>query len=253
MWASIWNAAIRNGDTTGSRNEPARDSSGYVVFSAGEAGAAHVMAHRMLDEARFETGYALLGEWLDGRTGSSSDWIHLQFHMAVFELAVDDWDAAYVRFVREVLPLAETTERALTDAPALLWRLMLTAPGSVDLPWEALRRTAVRRMERPSKPFVELHNLLALAGAGDVAGIDRWLKLRAGNKSPQPERLVERMAAALRSYVIGDYRRASAVFRDIVPRLGQVGGSRAQNELFSALELSCRQRSNHVGLYAAAA
>jgi hypothetical protein len=120
------------------KERPVRDTSGYTIFSDGEAGAVHVMAHRALDEQRFEAGHRLLGKWLAEHTGLGSEWVHLQFHMAVFDLALENWDAAYNRFLDEILPVAATTEDALTDAPALLWRLALTAGDPVALPWEAL-------------------------------------------------------------------------------------------------------------------
>lgn len=216
-----------------------QDISGYTVFSAGDEGAAHVMAHRMLDENRIELGHQLLGDWLQGRTGSGSNRIHLQFHMAVFELALDDWDAAYSRFMDEILPAAATTEEALTDAPALLWRLALTAPEPVELPWKLLRRTALARMQRPSDPFIELHNLLALAGAGDITSMERWIHTYPANAPSQRERLVRQMAVALKAYVARSYRHAAAVMQNVVPQLSQVGGSRAQNQLFRQLEESC--------------
>jgi hypothetical protein len=219
-----------------------QDSSGYTVFSAGDAGAAHVMAHRMLDENRIEIGHQLLGDWLRNQTGAGSDWIHLQFHMAVFELALNDWDAAYARFMHEILPTAATTEEALTDAPALLWRLALTGPDGTDLPWEAIRRTALFRMQRESEPFIELHNLLALAGAGDLASFDRWLEARPEHAPSRRERLVEQMAVALRAYVAGSYEHAAFLLRSIVPQLSQVGGSRAQNQLFLQMEEWCRDK-----------
>jgi hypothetical protein len=197
------------------------------------------MAHRMLDDNRIELGHRLLGDWLQDRTGSGSDWLHLHFHMAVFELAVDDWDAAHTRFIQEILPAAATTEEALTDAPALLWRLALTATEPVELPWEALRLTALGRMRRSSKPFVELHNLLALAGAGDVTSIDQWLQTRPADIPSRRERLVEQMAVALKAYAAGSYMHAASVLRNVVPQLSQVGGSHAQNQLFRQLENSC--------------
>jgi len=223
---------------------PVQDISGYTVFSEGTAGAAHVMAHRMLDESRIEFGHQLLGEWLEGRTGSGSDWIHLQFHMAVFELELGNWDAAYTRFMEEILPAAATTEEALTDAPALLWRLALTAPEPVELPWQALRRTALARMQRPSDPFVELHNLLALAGACDLASIEQWLQRRPDGVPSRPEHLVERMAVALHAYTTRAYQHAATVLQSVVPQLSQIGGSRAQNQLFQRLEEWCWQQNS---------
>ena len=64
------------------------DVSGFGVFSQGDAGEAHVMAHRTLDEGRHELGHRLLGAWLKRHDGAGSDWTHLQWHMAVFEIAV---------------------------------------------------------------------------------------------------------------------------------------------------------------------
>lgn len=225
---------------------PIRDSSGYTVFSAGDAGAAHVMAHRMFDDDQIELGHQLLGEFLRTHSGSGSDWVHLHFHMAVFELAMNDWDAAYARFMKEILPVAADTEEALTDAPALLWRLAMTARGPAELPWQDLRNTALRRMQRPSEPFVELHNLLALAGAGDRASIDRWLESRTGVQPSRRQQLVRQMAVALRACVSGAYEYAAAVLRRVVPQLSEVGGSRAQNELFRQIEQHCREKVGHV-------
>jgi hypothetical protein len=218
---------------------PVQDISGYTVFSAGDAGAAHVMAHRMLDENEIELGHQMLGQWLEDRTGFGSDWVHLQFHMAVFELALNDWNSAYKRFMNEILPAAATTELALTDAPALLWRLVLTAPEPTEFPWQALRNTALKRMQRPSEPFIELHNLLALAGARDSSSIDQWLEAQPAQGMARRESLVEQMAVALHAMVSGSYKYAAITMRRTVPQLSQVGGSRAQNELFNQLEDHC--------------
>jgi signal transduction histidine kinase len=245
VWLDRENARHAQHDVQ--REELARDSSGYVVFSHGDIGAAHVMAHRMLDSGRIEEGCQQLGGWLAGRTGSGSDWVHLQFHMGVFELGVGDWSAAYTRFVDEILPSAAETEDALTDAPALLWRLALSAPEPVTLPWSPLRRTALIRMRRHSNPFVELHNLLALAGAGDATGIARWLQANPGTFASRPLRLLRSMAVALQAYASGAYRQAALRLHDLVPQLPLIGGSRAQNELFAQIEERSRWLANGGG------
>jgi hypothetical protein len=159
--------------------------------------------------------------------------------MAIFELELNHWDAAYTRFINQVLPTAATTEDALTDAPALLWRLVLAAPRPIKFPWNALRATALTRMQRKSEPFVELHNLLALAGAGDFASIGRWLELQTTSGQSRREHLVEQMAIALRAMARGSYEYAAATMRRTVPQLSKVGGSRAQNQLFQQLQDYC--------------
>jgi hypothetical protein len=218
-----------------------RDQSGYVVFSGGDIGAAHVMAHELLDTGAIALGRERLGQWLTGREGAGSDWAHIQFHMAVFELEAGDWDAAYARFLKEVMPIAAASEDALTDAPALAWRLALRAeadktPGRGQgpaLPWAPLRRTALGALEREAEPFVELHNLLALAGAGDAGGLDGWLRHRRG-KGESSDTVIQ-MGEALRDVTLRHHRRAADRLREVVPEIPAIGGSGAQNALFAEL------------------
>ena len=221
---------------------PVVDVSGYTVFSHGHEGAAHVSAHRMLDEGQIALGHTQLGAWLDDRTGSGSDWAHLQFHMAIFELGVGRWKAAYARFLTEILPVAATTEDALTDAPGLLWRLAITATEAVELPWQALRRTAHDSMRQLREPFVELHHLLTFAGARDRDSIDAWLRIHASQIRSQRECLVVEAGHALRAYVESDYAAAALELDRLAPLMPLVGGSRAQNELFKDLAEHCQRR-----------
>jgi hypothetical protein len=224
----------------------AKDISGFAVFSNGGEGTAHVIAHRMLDAGRFELGHRRLGEWLDGRCGSGSQWLHLQFHMGIFELAVGDWEAAYTRFRREILPAASTTEEALTDAPGLLWRVAASAPYSVDLPWQPLRRTALRCLANSPDSFVTMHHLLALAGARDDDSIEHWLRTCRVNRASKSERIVRRMAEALHAVAAGAYGKAARRLRRLIPQLSQIGGSHAQNGLFLEMHDWCCERSNEL-------
>jgi hypothetical protein len=206
-----------------------RDISGYAVFSQGETGAAHALAHRMFDNGRLRLGHRLLGDWLSSHQGQGSDWVHLQFHMALFELALGDWDSAYGRFLSQVLPTAATTNEALTDAPALLWRLVMSAPEPVALPWQPLRRTVLNCIGRNTSPFVQIHHLLALAGAGDGTSIRGWLQH--DKRHPVVVRFgLVCMALAERAYSEADQR-----LQAMLPNLTQIGGSNAQGQLFNQL------------------
>ena len=221
------------------------DVSGFGVFSHGDAGHAHVMAHRMLDEGQHELGHRLLGTWLVGHDGSGSDWTHLQWHMAVFEIAVGNWEAALARFETHILPVAAHTYNALTDAPAMLWRLGLAAPRPVTLAWKPVHATAVHRLTRPSSPYVELHCLLALAGAGDVEGLDRWLHGRRITEDPRAK-LLAQMGVGLRAFAADDYELASVVLATAAPKVSNLGGSHAQNLLFSEIADLCWARTQTV-------
>jgi hypothetical protein len=219
--------------------EPVRDSSGYRIFSAGELGEAHSMAHQMLDRGLPELGHARLGRWLEGRVGQGSRWVHLQWHMMVFELAVGDLESARDRYMREIFPVAASTQDALVDAPAGLWRLLLASPEPIALPWNEVADTACAALREATGPYVRLHCLLALAGVGDVAAIDRWIAQHIGDS--HRERVLGRMALALRCFAAGDYGLAASAFAIAVPDLAVVGGSRAQNELFADIHRLARR------------
>ncbi|UCE90220.1 MAG: hypothetical protein JSW10_05230 [Pseudomonadota bacterium] len=228
-----------------------QDASGYEVFSHGEAGDAHVFAHRMMDQGRFATGRRVLGLMLDSSDGTRSERVHLQWHMAVFELETGGWHAAFARFRRHVLPVAAGTEDALTDAPALLWRLALAAPGAFELPWSTVRARALVRMQRPCGPFVELHNLLALAGAGDLESLDRWLQRQPTAPRSGGQELLKHAGVALRAYVAGEFGYAAATLATLSPRVTEIGGSRAQNQLFESIAQSARRQARAANASAA--
>ena len=240
---------------TNSRNPDAApvavDVSGFRIFSAGGPGEAHTMAHHMVDTAQYERGHRLLGSWLDGHAGSGSQWVHLQFHMAIFELATGHWDAAHRRYLEHVLPTAKSSENALTDAPALLWRLALSAPQGTELDWEPVRQTALKRMRRPCDSFTELHNLLALAGAGDLGSLDKYMKTRTADSFDM--RLVVKLADALLAYVKGHYYRAADLLCRLLPRIPEIGGSRAQTQLFEQMAAASLRKATSCGRQAQAA
>jgi hypothetical protein len=224
-----------NTNPVGASTVNARDIGGCEVFSHGPSGEAHALAHRLTDTARWGLGRHLLGAWLDTRSGQGSDWVHLQFHMAIFELALGDWDAAHRRFLSEVLPTAASTAEALTDAPALLWRLAFSAPESVMLPWEPIRRTALAHMWDTPDPFVQLHHLMALAGAKDTSSIALWLRTESRFASIKEQRVLERFALAMSALSSGAFLRAADLLHAVLPDLPEVGGSQAQNQLFDQL------------------
>ncbi len=234
----------------GALGEPVCDSSGYAVFSDGEAGAMHVMAHRMLDSGQIALGHRRLGEWLACRRGSGSKWIHLQWHMAIFEVALGDWQCAIARFRQYILPAVVTSYDALTDAPAFLWRLSLEAGRHLPLPWEPVRIRALSSMQGQCPAYVNVHNLLALAGARDVGSLDKWLAQQTQKTVSRAEAVVIRIAKGLKSYVEGSYDDAATQLANAVPQVAKVGGSRAQNELFTKLHEAASRRASTENGYA---
>lgn len=219
-----------------------RDVSGFGIFSHGDAGEAHVMAHRMLDEGRHELGHRLLGAWLERHEGAGSDWTHLQWHMAVFEIAVGEWDDALARFEQQIVPVAVSRDDALTDAPSLLWRLWLSAPREVVLPWKSLHVRAARNLGQRECPYVDLHCLLAIAGARDVEALDDWLRIKR-NLKDERTKLLSHLAVGLRAFAASDYGLAASLLEEVTTRISELGGSHAQNLLFGEIAAYCWQRA----------
>ncbi len=215
------------------KTETKTDATGYEIFSSGDVGAAHEMAHRMLDEGREHEGYVRLKAWLGHRSGSGSEWVHIQWHMAVFEIWAGELESARARYEREILP-AVATGQALTDGPSLLWRLLMASESSAVVDWEPIRQAALA-IEPSDHPYVDLHRALAFAGAGDVGALTEWLDQKLAGAVRATTQTLLGLGWALRCYASGDYRAAATLFDQVVSRVGELGGSRAQNEVFVAI------------------
>ena len=225
------------------------DISGSPLFCEGAFGWAHVVAHRLLDAGRPEEGHRVLGAWLAAHEGAGSDWIHLQWHMAVFEIATERCASAFDRFERHILPAVSAGD-AHADAPSLLWRLSLMSPGRAQIPWEPVRDAAIDGLRRLSSPYVELHHLLALAGAGDVSAISRWRSTRARDVPSLSDHILIRMAEGLGAFAAQDYSRAAVTLAATAPQVWRLGGSRAQNQLFELISQEARWRAEGTSVFA---
>lgn len=215
-----------------------KDISGFKIFDAGDLGHLHVVAHDMLDRGLYAEGHRLLEQGLDGQRGDGSDWVHVQWHQLVFELALGRWQPARDRFDAHVLPAVRGHE-ALTDGPAGLWRLRLAAGRDVRLPWHAVHEVAVARIDDPGDPFVTLHHLLALAGAGDLDGLDGWLARDTTAHAPG----LPSFALGLLAYSEGDWDAAASRLEQALPAVHSLGGSSGQNGLFAELCRDARRRA----------
>ena len=137
--------------------------------------AIHAVAHVMEMQGRFDEGRAWMAKW-------RPDWVqgngfagHLGWHQALFALESLD-HAEALRVFDEHLradPAQITLQRL--DAAALLWRLHLVG-ADVGARWRELAAGwDVGEARAGHSAFNDLHALLALIGAQDLAGARRWL------------------------------------------------------------------------------
>jgi hypothetical protein len=169
--------------------------------------------------------------------------------MAVFEIATGRWTSAFGRFAHHILPTVPTGD-AYTDAPSLVWRLSLTSPGGVEIPWELVREAAIEGLREPGSAYVELHHLLALAGAGDASSIHRWRSTRAREIPSLSDHILNRMGEGLGAFAAQDYSHAAVTLVATAPQVSRLGGSHAQNQLFELISHEARCRAEGTSAFA---
>ena len=222
---------------------------GFQPFSAGDGGKVHDRVHHLIDDERYDEALTLLSGWLDRHEGSGSEWVHLQWHMAVLEISAGRPLDALERFRVYIRPAVRAGE-AVTDAPSLLWRLCLAGTRGLEPDWDRVRAAADRHEDHGRDPYVELHDVLALTGARDFRSLDRKLDALLESVGSKQDRILLRTAWGLRTFASHDYRVAAALLADSEVNASQLGGSRAQNGLFAQIREEACSRSSQQRLAA---
>ncbi|MEM7366082.1 MAG: hypothetical protein AAF525_18865 [Pseudomonadota bacterium] len=225
-----------------SARDRAQDRYGHEIFSDQRSGHLHVLAHQASDHELPEWGMETLEGALSDRLLLDSRWLHLHFHMARFEIDLGRWHAAFDRFRHHYIPAILRGCDVLTDAPALLWWLAMSAPLPVELPWGMVHGVALRAIHQSADPFIQLHQLLAFAGARDVNSLRVYVTRLSLEVTPTAQTL-RAMANALLSLAEGAYQQAADRIARRLPELISLGGSHAQQSLFTELWRYCEEQA----------
>jgi hypothetical protein len=211
--------------------------------------AVHAVAHVMEMQGRFEEGAAWLRQhqavWAEGNGFAA----HLWWHKALFRLEVLDvagvWRLVDKHLSGEALPI--TLQRV--DAAALLWRLHLLGED-VSAQCRALADAWPREAQQAGYyAFNDLHAMLALLGAGDVAGAEHWLACCA-QRALVPEEAGRQNQAMARevglplmrgmlAWVRGQSDAAAETLYAARGVAARFGGSHAQRDLIDQTLLAC--------------
>ena len=284
QWAHLWD--FYRGDAPALRGRPARvlpdwDEAdplfGYVLAlhafgleecnlypQAEEAGrralqanprvpwAVHAVAHVMEMQGRFEEGAAWLRQhqpaWAEGNGFAT----HLWWHKALFRLEVLDVAGAW-RLVDNHLSgqgLQITLQRV--DAAALLWRLHLLGQDVSAQSRALVAHWPLLEQEAGYYAFNDLHALLALVAAGDLAHAEHWLACCAA-RALAPEDAARHNHATARevglplmrgvlAYARGDAEGAAGLLYGARGLAQRFGGSHAQRDLVDQTLLACAGR-----------
>lgn len=201
-----------------------------------DAWAVHAVAHALYEMAAFDHGIVRLPPAI--HPCRRLNWFrhHLHWHLALLHLGRGDLARAVAMsrsgFERQPSPIAGD----LHDAIGILWRQDLHGAPVGRERWQPFAAIARTRLNRQGLLFHAAHLAMALAGAGDTETADRQLAMLRERAGTDPTGLVGPvlvpLVEGLGAFARGDHRQTIARLEPLRPRLVEVGGSRAQRDVF---------------------
>jgi tetratricopeptide (TPR) repeat protein len=171
---------------------------------------------------------------------------HLLWHLALLHLANGDYERG-IRLFESVfgrIPIAIASD--LQDSVSLAWRLDLFGHSDPSR-WTKLGADARRWLEMPLLLFHDLHVGMALAASGDWEGaelqLDRLRRRGTKSKNPTLAEVVVPLMEGLHAFARADYAQSMARMVPVADRIVEVGGSRAQREVFHDTLLAAALRA----------
>ncbi|MBI2216762.1 MAG: hypothetical protein HYU51_05645 [Candidatus Rokubacteria bacterium] len=206
-----------------------------IAQHPGDAWSIHALAHALFESATFDTGIARLPACIGPCAGLNWFRNHLWWHVALMHLSHGEYDRvsdmSREHFEREPSSIAGD----LHDSISLLWRLELIGrpPGDRWTPFAAIARERISRM---GLPFHVAHVAMALAAAGEwtvTAQQVSLLRERAPkDKTGLTGEVLLPLVEGLHAFAARDYARTIERIEPLRPRIVQLGGSRAQRDVF---------------------
>src|SRR5438132_3926504 len=160
---------------------------------------------------------------------------HLLWHLTLMHLARGEYDVASElgRTVFEQEPSSIPGD--LHDSISLLWRLELLGRDVAER-WTPFARIAAERLDRQALLFHAAHLAMALAASGDWTTAERQLGMlrdrSARDRSGLVGGVVVPLIEGLHAFAAKDYSRAIERLEPLTPRVIELGGSRAQPDVF---------------------
>ena len=200
-----------------------------------DAWSIHALAHALYESAAFDTGVTRLPAAIEPCRGLNWFQNHLWWHLVLMHLSRGEY-ARVSDMSRRLFEQAPSSIAGdLHDSISLLWRLELTGhpPGDRWQPFTAIARD---RIGRTGLLFHVAHVAMALAGGGDWAGAEKQLALLRERAPKDPTGLMGEvtlpLVEGLHAFAARDWPRVIAKIEPLRPRIVELGGSRAQRDVF---------------------
>ncbi|HEU4371549.1 MAG TPA: hypothetical protein VFV05_25275 [Methylomirabilota bacterium] len=215
--------------------EAVRTADAALALNPRDAWGVHALAHALYESADFDTGIVRLPPAIHPCRGLNWFRNHLLWHLALLHFARGDYARAATlsRTVFERAPSSIAGD--LHDSISLLWRLEL-AGRRVGERWKPFTAIGRERMSRQGLHFHVAHVAMALAGGGDWAAADKHLAM-VRERAPKDRtglvgEVLVPLIEGLHAFAGGDYARTVARLEPLRPRIVELGGSRAQRDIF---------------------
>jgi tetratricopeptide (TPR) repeat protein len=221
-----------------------------VARNPKDAWAVHALAHTVYEMGAARVGVGLLPRAIHPCTHLGWFRNHLVWHLALMHFALGDYARASTmsRCAFERRPSAIAGD--LHDSISLLWRLELCSMPVADR-WRPFAAIARERLDRQGLLFHAAHLAMALAGAGEWATAEQQLEMLRDRVAKDRTGLVGAvllpLVEGIHAFAGGDYRGAIERIEPLCPRLVELGGSRAQRDVFHDTLLEACFRAGDAG------
>ena len=207
-----------------------------IARNAQDAWAVHALAHALYEMAAFEEGVDRLPPAIHPCLHLNWFRNHLAWHLALMHLSRGDYGRA-VRMSRAAFERAPSAIAGdLHDSIALLWRQDLYGLPVGATRWRPFAAIARERLDRQGLLFHAAHLGMALAGAGDWATADRQMGMLRQRAPKDPTGLVGAvlipLVEGLQAFARAEYEATIDRIEPLRPRIVELGGSRAQRDVF---------------------
>ena len=198
--------------------------------------ASHSMTHVHFERGDAVAGEDFLGGWLRGFDSPASSYVHLSWHLALFELALGKYQETLDRYENFIRPsVVSKAMSTLNDSASLMWRMQIYGGMPPDKPWDEVVVLAAPAAQRPGAAFRDAHAALAFAGSGEYELMEQMiarLRRAADEGDVFVKDVVLPLAQGIEAFARKNYAESVRLFEPVFPQLVRIGGSHAQREVF---------------------
>jgi tetratricopeptide (TPR) repeat protein len=204
--------------------------------------ATHAVAHVMEMQDRAREGAAFLSGLRPHWDGINPFVHHVFWHQALFHLELGEHDAVLALYDEQVQAPGSQDGLDMANAASLLWRLDEEGVA-VGERWSELADRADARRGDHSLAFVDVHAVMALAGAGRLDRAALYLDSLAtaargvGDQADVLRAVGLELGHAVLDARRGRHRLAARRLDGIAAHLTRIGGSHAQRDVFQRLRI----------------